>query len=133
MATKKLKDMLNMAIAREISVSIQYMWQHVMVKGMYAEAIGPVFRTIALTEMLHAEQIAERLDYLGGEPTTKPATTPPSRPSHQQPQSTTTPTPASQPGQPVRGGGGGDGGLVWYKVVMPFGKVSGSTNRASFV
>jgi bacterioferritin len=73
MATKKLKDMLNMAIAREISVSIQYMWQHVRVKGMYAEAIGPVFRTIALTEMLHAEQIAERLDYLGGEPTTKPS------------------------------------------------------------
>jgi bacterioferritin len=74
MASKKLKDMLNQAIAREIAVSIQYMWQHVMVRGMYAEAVGPVFRQIALTEMLHAEMIAERLDYLGGVPTTKPTT-----------------------------------------------------------
>jgi bacterioferritin len=73
MASKKLKEMLNDAIAREIAVSVQYMWQHVMIKGMYAEAIGPVFRTTALTEMLHAEMIAERLDYLGGVPTTKPA------------------------------------------------------------
>jgi len=74
MASEKLKDMLNQAIAREIAVSIQYMWQHVTVRGMYAEAVGPVFRTTALTEMLHAEMIAERLDYLGGEPTTKPYT-----------------------------------------------------------
>jgi bacterioferritin len=74
MASKKLKDMLNTAIAREMAVSIQYMWQHVAVKGMYAEAVGPVFRTTALTEMLHAETIAERLDYLGGSPTTKPTT-----------------------------------------------------------
>jgi bacterioferritin len=71
-ASKKLLDMLNQAIAREIAVSIQYMWQHVMIKGMYAEAIGPTFRITALAEMLHAELIAERLDYLGGEPTTKP-------------------------------------------------------------
>lgn len=73
MASDKLRGMLNEAIAREISVSIQYMWQHVMVKGMYAEAVGPVFRTTALNEMLHAEMIAERLDYLGGAPTTIPA------------------------------------------------------------
>lgn len=73
MASDKLRGMLNDAIAREIAVSIQYMWQHVMVKGMYAEAVGPVFRTTALSEMLHAEMIAERLDYLGGMPTTIPA------------------------------------------------------------
>jgi bacterioferritin len=70
--SKKLLDMLNEAIAREMAVSIQYMWQHVMIKGMYAEAVGPKLRMIALAEMLHAELIAERLDYLGGEPTTKP-------------------------------------------------------------
>ncbi len=72
MASEKLREMLNGAIAREIAVSVQYMWQHVTVKGMYAEAVGPVFRRIALVEMLHAEMIAERLDYLGGEPTTSP-------------------------------------------------------------
>lgn len=71
-ASKKLLEMLNQAIAREMAVSIQYMWQHVTIKGYYAENVGPVLRTIALAEMLHAELIAERLDYLGGEPTTKP-------------------------------------------------------------
>lgn len=73
MANKELLDKMNMAIAREIQVSIQYMWQHVMVKGIYAEAIGDVFKKIAITEMKHAEEIAERLYYLGGVPTTKPA------------------------------------------------------------
>ncbi|MEM3581585.1 MAG: ferritin, partial [Candidatus Bathyarchaeia archaeon] len=29
MASKKLLEMLNDAIAREMQVSIQYMWQHV--------------------------------------------------------------------------------------------------------
>ncbi|MBI5588613.1 MAG: ferritin [Deltaproteobacteria bacterium] len=56
----------------EIQVSVQYMWQHVMVKGIYSETVGGVFRKIAIEEMKHAETIAERLDYLGGAPTTKP-------------------------------------------------------------
>ncbi len=72
MASKKLQDMLNDAIAREIQVSVQYMWQHVMVKGINAESVGGVFKGIAMAEMKHAEAIAERLDYLGGVPTTKP-------------------------------------------------------------
>lgn len=72
MASKKLQEMLNDAIAREIQVSVQYMWQHVMVKGINAESLGGVFKGIAIAEMKHAEQIAERLDYLGGVPTTKP-------------------------------------------------------------
>lgn len=73
MTSDKMKDLLNQAIGREIAVAIQYMWQHVMIKGMYAEAVGPTLRMIALQEMLHAELIAERLDYLGGTPTTIPA------------------------------------------------------------
>lgn len=72
MTSNKLKEMLNQAIAREIQVSIQYMWQHVMVRGINAESIGGVFKGISITEMKHAEAIAERLDYLGGLPTTKP-------------------------------------------------------------
>lgn len=42
MASKELKDMLNEAIAREIQVSIQYMWQHVMIKGINAQSVGPI-------------------------------------------------------------------------------------------
>ncbi len=72
MASKELLDRLNDAIAREIQVSVQYMWQHVTVRGVNAEAVGGVFKKIAITEMKHAEEIAERLDYLGGVPTTKP-------------------------------------------------------------
>ena len=73
MASKLLKDKLNEAIAREMQVSIQYMWQHIVVKGMNAQSVGPVFRLTAIAEMLHAELIAERLDYLGGKPTTQPS------------------------------------------------------------
>ena len=68
----KLKDMLNQAIAREIQVSIQYMWQHVQVVGVKGIAVQDKFKQTAVTEMKHAESIAERLWYLGGTPTIKP-------------------------------------------------------------
>lgn len=73
MASEKLKELLNQAIAREIQVAIQYMWQHVRATGMESLEVVDRFRTIAIQEMLHAERIAERLDYLGGVPTTQPA------------------------------------------------------------
>jgi bacterioferritin len=72
MASKKLLDMLNKAIAREIQVAIQYMWQHVMWGGVKGFAVKDAFEEIAVEEMKHAEKIAERLYYLGGIPTTKP-------------------------------------------------------------
>lgn len=73
MASEKLKDMLNGAIAREIQVSVQYMWQHVQWMGVDHFAVSDKFKEIAVEEMKHAEKIAERLWYLGGVPTTKPA------------------------------------------------------------
>ncbi|MEJ2683204.1 MAG: ferritin-like domain-containing protein [Candidatus Sulfobium sp.] len=72
MASKKLQDKLNEAIAMELQVSVQYMWQHVTITGINAESVGGVFKNIAIVEMKHAEEIAERLDYLGGKVTTKP-------------------------------------------------------------
>lgn len=72
MASEKLKELLNRAIAREIQVSIQYMWQHVQAVGIKSVAVEDIFRKTAITEMKHAEQIAERLSYLGGIATTKP-------------------------------------------------------------
>jgi bacterioferritin len=68
-----LKEMLNKAIAREIQVSVQYMWQHVQVMGVKGVAVQDKFRETAIAEMKHAETIAERLWYLGGTPTTKPS------------------------------------------------------------
>lgn len=72
MPSKKLMELLNEAIARELQVSIQYMWQHVLWKGVKGFAVKDEFKKIAIKEMKHAEEIAERLAYLGGIPTTKP-------------------------------------------------------------
>lgn len=72
MASKELLDLLNKGIAREIQVSIQYMWQHVLWKGVKGFAVKDELKNIAVAEMKHAETIAERLAYLGGAPTTKP-------------------------------------------------------------
>jgi bacterioferritin len=72
MASKKLLDLLNKGIAREVRVSVEYMWNHVKIAGMESEVHGDIFKKIAITEMVHAEEIAERIDYLGGEPTTVP-------------------------------------------------------------
>jgi bacterioferritin len=72
MASKKLLQMLNDAIARELQVSIQYMWQHVQWGGVKGFAVQDELKSIAITEMKHAEAIAERLFYLGATPTTKP-------------------------------------------------------------
>jgi len=71
-ASDKLKGMLNDAIAREMAVSIQYMWQHVQVIGVKGIAVQDQFKQTAITEMKHAESIAERLWYLVGTPTTQP-------------------------------------------------------------
>ncbi len=72
MASNELLELMNKAIARELQVSIQYMWQHVQWKGIKAFAVKDELKKIAITEMKHAEAIAERLNYLGGKPTTKP-------------------------------------------------------------
>ena len=89
-----LVSLLNQAIARELQVSIQYMFQHSMGGGLEAPASGrtqvakrlkfvatrwPYFlpgeslKKTAITEMRHAEAIAEQVVRLGGEPTTQPA------------------------------------------------------------
>jgi bacterioferritin len=72
MASKELLEMLNKGISRELQVSIQYMWQHVLWSGVQAFAIKDELKNIAVAEMKHAEAFAERLAYLGGVPTTKP-------------------------------------------------------------
>jgi len=72
-ASPKLLEMMNEAIAREIQVSIQYMWQHVMATGLHSAAISDVFEEVAIEEMKHSEKIAERIFYFNELPTTKPA------------------------------------------------------------
>ena len=64
--------MLNKAIARELQVVVQYMWQHVQWSGVKGFAVQEELKSVSIAEMKHAEAIAERLFYLGGIPTTKP-------------------------------------------------------------
>jgi bacterioferritin len=72
MTSQKLLDLMNKGIARELQVSIQYMWQHVQWSGIKGYTVNEALKKIGITEMKHAEKIAERLFYLGGKPTTKP-------------------------------------------------------------
>ena len=72
MVSQTLLDLLNKGIARELQVSIQYMWQHIQVTGLDGANVENAFRQIAIAEMKHAEKLAERLDYLDGVPTVKP-------------------------------------------------------------
>jgi bacterioferritin len=72
-ADQRLLDILNKSIARELQVSIQYMWHHVMAVGLESPAVRDIFRDIAIQEMKHAETFAERLDLLGGVPTIQPS------------------------------------------------------------
>jgi len=74
MASEQLLQKLNDAIAREMQVSIQYLWQHVQARGVKGEVVKDMFKKIGIVEMKHAEGIAERLNVLGGTPTTKPDT-----------------------------------------------------------
>jgi bacterioferritin len=71
-ATDQLLNLLNEAIARELQVAIQYMWQHIEWSGIKGYTFSGEVEKIAIAEMKHAEAIAERLFYLGGTPTTKP-------------------------------------------------------------
>jgi bacterioferritin len=70
--SKALLEKLNEAIARELQVVVQYMWQHVQWSGVKGFSVHDELKSVAIVEMKHAEAIAERLFYLGGIPTTKP-------------------------------------------------------------
>lgn len=89
-----LPYLLKEAMARELQVSIQYMLQHATGAGRTVAGStkprtseqskfvashssywlpGATLKKVAITEMRHAEAIAERLVSLGQEPTTEPA------------------------------------------------------------
>ena len=70
--SKKLIDALNKGRSRELRVAIEYMRQHYLAEGLESPGFVGLIKQIAITEMKHAEAFAERIVYLGGDPTTKP-------------------------------------------------------------
>lgn len=74
MATKEdVINALNTALSEEIAAVIQYMYHHVMARGLESPAVADMFRKFAMDEMKHAYWLAERVDFLGGVPTTRVA------------------------------------------------------------
>jgi bacterioferritin len=61
---------MNEALSEELASTIQYLWHHIQARGVQSPAIADMFKKISIVEMTHAERIAERIDLLGGQPTT---------------------------------------------------------------
>ena len=72
MDKQKVIEALNRALAEELAALTQYMWQHVMGRGIASPAIRDELKAFSIQEMKHAEVLAERIDHFGGVPTTKP-------------------------------------------------------------
>jgi bacterioferritin len=70
---EKIIKALNFDIGLELGAIIQYIMHEVMAEGMESPAIMENFEEIAKEEMKHLEKFADRVNYLGGVPNTKPA------------------------------------------------------------
>ncbi|MDP3768092.1 MAG: ferritin-like domain-containing protein [Dehalococcoidia bacterium] len=68
--SKRLLDAMNDALSEELASIVQYLWHHIQARGIHSAAIAGRFKSVAMVEMKHAELIAERIDLLGGQPTT---------------------------------------------------------------
>jgi bacterioferritin len=70
--SQKAIDLLNKARSRELTAISQYMAQHYELEDSDFGKLASKFKEIAITEMKHAEKLAERILFLKGEPTSKP-------------------------------------------------------------
>jgi bacterioferritin len=70
--SQKVIDLLNKARSRELTAISQYMSQHYELEDSDFGKLASKFKEVAITEMKHAEKLAERILFLSGEPTSKP-------------------------------------------------------------
>ena len=70
---QKVIEVLNQARGMELQAIYQYMNQHYNLDDMDYGDLAAKVKLIAIDEMRHAEQFAERIKELGGEPTTEPS------------------------------------------------------------
>lgn len=64
--------LLNEALATEIVCVLRYKRHYYMASGIHAQAVAEEFQEHAREEQAHADQIAERITQLGGEPNLNP-------------------------------------------------------------
>src|SRR3972149_9114835 len=67
--SRQLLEALNEALSDEYAAIIQYMVHHVMGRGLASPAVAETFKAHAMDEMKHAYALIERIDLLGGTPT----------------------------------------------------------------
>jgi bacterioferritin len=72
MMSTKVIDLLNAARARELTAITQYMAQHYELEDQDFGKLASKIKEIGIQEMKHAEDLAERILFLKGEPTSKP-------------------------------------------------------------
>jgi bacterioferritin len=70
---QKSIELLNKAVADELSAVHQYMYFHFRCDDMGYDLISNLFKMTAIQEMLHVEKLAERILFLKGEVEMKPA------------------------------------------------------------
>lgn len=72
MKTKSI-ELLNLSIADELSAVHQYMYFHFRCNDYGYDLLSNLFKRTAIAEMMHVEQLAERILFLKGEVEMKPA------------------------------------------------------------
>jgi len=68
---KKIIDALNLDRSFELGAITQYMGHHYVADGPESFAVVDIFKEVSIDEMKHAERLAERIAYLGGDPVQK--------------------------------------------------------------
>jgi bacterioferritin len=69
---KTVIDLLNQALATEVVCVLRYKRHYFMARGIHAQAVAAEFLEHANQEQMHADQLAERITQLGGEPDLDP-------------------------------------------------------------
>ena len=64
---EKSQVLLNRAVGDELSAVHQYMYFHFLCDDQGYDLLADLFKKTAIEEMLHIEQLAERILFLGGE------------------------------------------------------------------
>ena len=64
---EKSIELLNQAMAEELAAIHQYMYFHFHCDDQGYDPLAALFKQTAIEEMIHAEKLAERILFLGGE------------------------------------------------------------------
>ena len=70
---KQSIDLLNKAVADELSAVHQYMYFHFYCDDLGYDLLSNLFKRTAIEEMMHVERLAERILFLKGDVEMKPA------------------------------------------------------------